>query len=144
LGFEKRISGAGQRSQWRPTGRNWGNCPRSDSFFHPRYNDIHPQLSIAWSHGNTVLRAGGGIYHTDGQEDDQNLPISNTVQRYSSPNTSFPTLSDPLTRFLNYAENGGLGVVSPRDLDRNRKDDYAAAWTAPVQIRGYGAAMSIY
>jgi hypothetical protein len=26
-----------------------------------------------------------------------------------------------------------MGVVSPRDLDRNRKDDYVAAWTASVQ-----------
>jgi hypothetical protein len=110
-----------------------GYCPRTDSFFHPRYDDIDPRLEIAWSHGNTVLRAGGGIYHTDGQEDDQNLPISNTVNRYSFSNTAFPTLSYPLTPFLTYAENGGLGVVSPRDLDRNRKDDYVAAWTLSVQ-----------
>ena len=80
-----------------------------------------------------MVRAGGGIYHTDGQEDDQNLPISNTVDRYSFSNTAFPALSFPLTPFLIYAENGGLGVVSPRDLDRNRKDDYVAAWTASVQ-----------
>lgn len=110
-----------------------GYCPRTDSFFHPRYNDFDPRLGIAWSHGDTVLRAGGGIYHTDGQEDDQNLPISNTVDRYSFSNTAFPALSFPLTPFLLYAENGGLGVVSPRDLDRNRKDDYVAAWTASVQ-----------
>jgi hypothetical protein len=110
-----------------------GYCPRTDSFFHPRYNDFDPRLGIAWSHGDTVVRAGGGIYHTDGQEDDQNLPISNTVDRYSFSNTAFPGLSFPLTPFLIYAENGGLGVVSPRDLDRNRKDDYVAAWTASVQ-----------
>src|SRR5580692_10112470 len=110
-----------------------GYCPRTDSFFHPRYNDFDPRLGIAWSHGDTVLRAGGGIYHTDGQEDDQNLPISNTVDRYSFSNTAFPGLSFPLTPFLIYAENGGLGVVSPRDLDRNRKDDYVAAWTASIQ-----------
>jgi hypothetical protein len=110
-----------------------GYCPNTDSFFHPRYDDFDPRLSIAWAHGDTVLRAGGGIYHTDGQEDDQNLPISNTVDRYSFSNTAFPTLSFPLTPFLQYAEAGGLGVVSPRDLDRNRKDDYVAAWTASVQ-----------
>ncbi len=110
-----------------------GYCPRTDAFFHPRYNDFDPRLGIAWSHGDTVLRLGGGIYHTDGQEDDQNLPISNTVDRYSFSNTAFPTLSFPLTPYLSYAENGGLGVVSPRDLDRNRKDDYVAAWTASVQ-----------
>ena len=32
-----------------------------------------------------------------------------------------------------YAEAGGLGVVSPRDLDRRRKDAYVAAWTASIQ-----------
>jgi hypothetical protein len=110
-----------------------GYCPRTYSYFHPRYNDIDPRLGIAWSHGNTVLRAGGGLYHTDGQVDDQNLPINNTVDRYSFSNTSFPGLSYPLTPFLTYAENGGLGVVSPRDLDRNRKDDYVASWTFSVQ-----------
>jgi hypothetical protein len=110
-----------------------GYCPRTDSFFHPRYNDIDPRLGLVWAHGNTVLRAGAGIYHTDGQEDDQNLPISNTVDRYAFSNTSFPALSFPLTPFLQYAEAGGLGVVSPRDLDRNRKDDTVDAWTASVQ-----------
>jgi hypothetical protein len=110
-----------------------GYCPRTDSFFHPRYDDVDPRLGVAWSHGDTVFRAGAGIYHTDGQEDDQNLPISNTVDRYSFSNTEFPNLSFPLTPFLEYAEAGGLGVVSPRDLDRNRKDDYVAAWTASIQ-----------
>jgi hypothetical protein len=110
-----------------------GYCPRTDSFFHPRGLDFDPRLGIAWAHGDTVFRAGAGIYHTDGQEDDQNLPISNTVDRYSFSNTSFPALSFPLTPFLQFAEAGGLGVVSPRDLDRNRKDDYVAAWTASIQ-----------
>jgi outer membrane receptor protein involved in Fe transport len=110
-----------------------GFCPRTDTFSHPRYNDFDPRLAVAWSRHNTVLRAGGGLYHTDGQEDDQNLPISNTVDRYSFSNTSFPGLSYPLTPFLTFAENGGLGVVSPRDLDRNRKDDYVAAWTVSLQ-----------
>jgi len=110
-----------------------GYCPRTYAFFHPRYADFDPRLGIAWAHHSTVFRAGGGIYHTDGQEDDQNLPISNTVDRYSFSNTAFPSLSYPLTPFLAYAEAGGLGVVSPRDLDRNRKDDYVAAWTASIQ-----------
>lgn len=110
-----------------------GYCPRTDSFFHPRYADFDPRIGIAWAHGDTVLRAGAGIYHTDGQEDDQNLPISNTVDRYSFSNTAFPNLSFPLTPFLQFAQAGGLGVVSPRDLDRNRKDDYVSAWTASVQ-----------
>lgn len=110
-----------------------GFCPRTDSYFHPRYDDLDPRVGIAWSHSNTVVRVGAGIYHTDGQLDDQNLPISNTVDRYSFTNTAFPGLSYPLLSYLAYAEDGGLGVVSPRDLDRNRKDDYVAAWTLSLQ-----------
>ena len=110
-----------------------GYCSRTDPFFHPRYNDFDPRLGVAWAHGDTVLRLGAGIYHTDGQEDDQNLPISNTVARYTFSNTTFPTLAYPLTPFLEFAETGGLGVVTPRALDRNRKDAYVASWTASVQ-----------
>lgn len=110
-----------------------GFCGSGAAFFHPRYNDIDPRLALAWSRGNTVVRVGGGIYHTDGQLDDQNLPINNVVDRYSFNNPAFPNLSYPLTPFLEYAEAGGLGVVSPRDLDRNRKDMYVAAWTASIQ-----------
>ena len=112
-----------------------GFCPNTDAYFHPRYDDVDPRIGLAWSHGGTVVRAGGGIYHTDGQLDDQNLPISNTVDAYSFNNTNpqFASLSYPLAPYLAYAEAGGLGVVSPRDLDRNRKDDYVAAWTAAVQ-----------
>ena len=111
-----------------------GYCSRLAEFSHPRFDDVDPRLSVAWSLGRTVLRAGGGIYHTDGQEDDQNLPISNTVARYSFSNTAFPGLSYPLTPFLQFAEAGGAGRrFTPRDLDRNRKDAYVAAWTASVQ-----------
>jgi hypothetical protein len=110
-----------------------GFCPNTDAYFHPRYDDIDPRIGVAWSHRGTVLRTGAGIYHTDGQLDDQDLPISNTVDRYSFSNVSFPGLAYPLSPFLTYAESGGLGVVSPRDLDRNRKDDYVAAWTLSLQ-----------
>lgn len=110
-----------------------GFCSPEASFSKPRYDDIDPRMAVAWAHADTVLRVGGGIYHTDGQEDDQNLPISNDVARYSFSNTQFPALSYPVTPFLIDAENAGSGVLSPRDLDRNRKDDYVAAWTVSVQ-----------
>lgn len=112
-----------------------GFCSNTASFFHPRYNDIDPRMGLAWSHSGTVIRAGAGLYHTDGQLDDQNLPISNTVSSYSfnSANKQFAGLSYPLTPFLTYAANGGLGILSPRDLDRNRKDAYVASWTLALQ-----------
>ena len=58
-------------------------------------------------------------------------PIPSTATRSATRRS--PRFPIPLTPFLQYAEAGGLGVVSPRDLDRNRKDDYVAAWTASVQ-----------
>jgi hypothetical protein len=112
-----------------------GYCSSSDPYFYPRYNDVDPRIGVAWAHGDTVLRAGGGLYHTDGQVDDQNLPISNTVASYSfnSAKPGFAGLSYPLAPWIAYAEAGGLGVVSPRALDRNRKDMYVAAWTFSLQ-----------
>ena len=112
-----------------------GYCPRTYSYFNPRYNDVDPRLGISWAHVGTVLRAGAGIYHTDGQVDDQNLPISNTVANYTfnSAAPAYRGLSYPLDAYIVYAENGGLGVVTPRALDRNRKDMYVAAWTLSVQ-----------
>ncbi|MGC2660603.1 MAG: TonB-dependent receptor [Bryobacteraceae bacterium] len=106
-----------------------GYCPRGSDFSFPRYNDFDPRAGVAWSLGKSVLRVGGGIYHSDGQEDDQNLPISNDYTRYSLTAAGSPGLSFPLTAFLEQA----TGVVSPRLLDRNRKDMYVAAWTASFQ-----------
>jgi hypothetical protein len=106
-----------------------GYCPAGSNFSFPRYNDVDPRAGIAWSFGKSVLRAGGGIYHSDGQEDDQNLPISNDYTRYSLTAAGSPGLSFPLTPFLAQT----TGVVSPRLLDRNRKDMYVAAWTASFQ-----------
>ncbi len=107
-----------------------GFCPRGSKFSFPRSNDIDPRVGLAWAVGsNTVLRAGAGIYHSDGQEDDQNLPISNDYTRYSLTSTGSPGLGYPLQPFL----AATTGIVSPRLLDRNRKDMYVAAWTVSVQ-----------
>ena len=106
-----------------------GYCPAGSAFSFPRYNDVDPRLGVAWAFGRSVLRAGGGIYHSDGQQDDQNLPISNDYTRYSLTAAGSPGLSYPLQPFLAATS----GVVSPRLLDRNRKDMYVAAWTASFQ-----------
>jgi hypothetical protein len=106
-----------------------GYCPAGSIFSHPRYDDFDPRLAVAWSHGNTVLRAGGGIYHSDGQEDDQNLPISNDVARYTLTAAGSPGLAYPINTFLQTT----TGIVTPRLDYRNRKDMYVAAWTASVQ-----------
>ena len=63
-----------------------GFCGVGASFGQPNYGDIDPRIAIAWAprkRRKTVVRAGFGIYHEDGQLDDQNLPISNEVFAYS-------------------------------------------------------------
>ncbi len=107
-----------------------GFCPNNAEFSKPRYNDFDPRVALAWAHSGTVFRAGFGLYHDDGQEDDQNLPLANDVSRYNlTRGTLLPNLSYPITPFLSLMQ----GVLSPRDNYRLRKDFYVSAWTASVQ-----------
>jgi hypothetical protein len=109
-----------------------GFCGVGASFGRPNYGDIDPRVALAWSpgkNGKTVLRAGFGIYHEDGQLDDQNLPISNEVFAYSLSNKTIPNLSYPIDPFLSDTP----GIVSPRADDRQRKDTYVEQWGLSVQ-----------
>ena len=106
-----------------------GYCAPGSLFTYPRHDDFDPRLGVAWAHGKTALRGGAGLYHSDGQEDDQNLPISNDVLRYTLSSTSLPGLSYPIAPFLAKT----TGIVTPRDLYRRRKDMYVAAWTVSAE-----------
>jgi outer membrane receptor protein involved in Fe transport len=109
-----------------------GFCGAGASFGNPNTLDIDPRISITWAPsalgGKTVLRSGFGLYHGDGQLDDQNLPISNEIGQYSLSSKTIPALSFPVTPFLS-----GPGTVSARDDDRNRKDMYVSQWGLSVQ-----------
>jgi len=109
-----------------------GFCGVGASFGQPNCRDIDPRIAIAWAPsktGHTVIRTGFGIYHEDGQLDDQNLPISNEVFAYTLQNKNIPNLSYPIDPFLQNA----TGIVSPRDDDRRRKDTYVSQWGLSVQ-----------
>jgi hypothetical protein len=109
-----------------------GFCGVGASFGHPNYGDFDPRVAFAWAprkNGRTVIRAGFGMYHEDGQLDDQNLPISNEVYAYSLSNKTIPNLSYPIEPFL--ADT--TGIVSPRNDDRQRKDTYVEQWGLSVQ-----------
>ncbi|MGD0696333.1 MAG: TonB-dependent receptor [Terriglobia bacterium] len=106
-----------------------GYCPAGSLFSYPRRADFDPRLGVAWAPGKTVLRAGAGIYHSDGEEDDQNWPISNDVDRYTLSSVTAPGLSYPINPFL----QNTAGIVTPRAYDRNHKDMYVAAWTTSVE-----------
>ena len=109
-----------------------GFCGVGASFGQPNYGDIDPRIAFAWAphnNGRTVIRAGFGIYHEDGQLDDQNLPNSNEVYAYSLSNKTILNLTYPITPFL--ADT--TGIISPRDDDRRRKDTYVTQWGLSVQ-----------
>ena len=75
-----------------------------------------------------MIRSGFGIYHGDGQLDDQNVPIKNEVGVYSLSAKSTPGLSYPITPFLN-----GPGTQSANADYRDRKDMYVTQWGLSVQ-----------
>jgi hypothetical protein len=110
-----------------------GFCGVGASFGQPNYGDLDPRIAVAWApsglHDRTVIRLGAGIYHEDGQLDDQNLPISNEVFAYSLTSKTTPGLSYPITPFL--ADT--TGIVSPRDDDRRRKDMFVEQWGLSIQ-----------
>ena len=110
-----------------------GFCGVGASFGQPNYGDLDPRVAFAWApralNDRTVFRVGFGLYHEDGQLDDQNLPISNEVFAYSLSSKNIPNLSYPIDPFL--ADT--TGIVSPRDDDRRRKDMYVEQWGLSVQ-----------
>jgi hypothetical protein len=110
-----------------------GFCGAGATFGKRRWLDFDPRVSAAWEPavlgGKTVIRSGFGIYHGDGQLDDQNLPISNEVQRFSLSARTIPNLSFPVDSFLANTP----GIVSPRNMDRRRSDMYVVQWGGSVQ-----------
>ena len=110
-----------------------GLCAPGASFSQPRLADLDPRVSILWSPAasaqRTVVRAGFGIYHGDGQLEDQNLPASNDVASYSLNSKQIAGLVYPIAPFLSTVP----GILSPRAQNRNRHDEYASQWGLSVQ-----------
>jgi Carboxypeptidase regulatory-like domain len=105
-----------------------GFCGVGSSFGNQNYGDVDPRVGVAWSpdrRGMTVVRAGFGIYHEDGQLDDQNLPAKNEVPSYSATSS----LSAPIS----YPVAFGAGTLSPNAEQRDRKDTYVEQWSFSVQ-----------
>jgi hypothetical protein len=102
-----------------------GFCGLGAGFGQQNYGDFDPRLGLVWSPDEdrkTILRGGFGMYHEDGQLDDQNLPAKNEVPSYSVTKVTYPP--DPYFT---------TGTISPNAEQRNRKDSYVEQWTAAVQ-----------
>jgi hypothetical protein len=108
-----------------------GFCGVGASFGQQNYGDVDPRVAFAWTpwkDGQTVIRGGFGIYHEDGQLDDQNLPAKNEVPSYTVKSTSSLQLTYPVDGFFT-----GPGTLSPNAEQRNRKDSYVEQWSLSVQ-----------
>ncbi len=119
-----------------------GYCGVGASFGPGNFGDVDPRLAIAWAPavfgGKTVIRSGFGIYHEDGQLDDQNLPDKNEVLSYALTPKNCIGLSFPITVGPTGAPvcGNGIGVngtQSPNAEERDRKDTYADQWGLSVQ-----------
>jgi hypothetical protein len=108
-----------------------GFCGIGASFGQQNYGDLDPRVGLAWSPkkgGKTVVRAGFGTYHEDGQLDDQNLPAKNEVPSYSVKGSKTLQLTYPVDPYFT-----GPGTISPNAEQRDRKDSYVEQWDLSIQ-----------
>lgn len=111
-----------------------GFCAHGTPWYYPDKNNFDPRVGIAWAPkalgGKTIFRTGAGIYHGPGQIDDQNASLDNMAERYSLTSVEAPGLSYPITPFLPLAKDAG---ITPRSLQRDRRDLYSAQWGFSIQ-----------
>ena len=106
-----------------------GFCPHGTPWYFPDRNNFDPRVGIAWANGKTVIRTGAGIYHGPGQIDDENTALDNVADGFSLTSAEAPGLSYPVAPFLALARRG----ITPRSLQRDRRDLYSAQWGLSIQ-----------
>lgn len=116
-----------------------GYCGMGAAFYHPNYLSFDPRASMAFApgvwKGNTVFRAGYGIYHGEVQLGDEDSPVVNTepstlLTSGIQSDGSSVQYSYPVPPSL--TPSTGL-ALTPRSMARNRPDSYVEQWTTSVQ-----------
>ncbi len=136
FGIFHEVQGRGNPFDFATCGSQ-GYCGVGASFGPPNYNDFDPRISFAWApakyEGKTVFRSGFGIYHEDGQLDDQNIPDKNEVISYALTAKNCPGLGFPIV--LNPGGNPvcSHGTQSPNAEQRDRPDSYVTQWGLSIE-----------
>ena len=107
-----------------------GFCAAGTPWYHPDRNNFDPRVGLAWTIGKNVIRTGAGIYHGPGQIDDVNTALDNVVDRFRLTTAEAPGLSYPVAPYLAQARAEG---ITPRGLQRDRRDLYNAQWGLSIQ-----------
>ncbi len=109
-----------------------GYCAVGLPFGNPDTTNFAPRVSLAWSpqrwRDKTVIRVGAGIFYGDGQEGDQQSPVTNQSWSYSLTSATTPNLVYPI-----YVDPNNLPYTAPTDYNRNRRSEMFQEWTAQVQ-----------
>ncbi|MGC2527044.1 MAG: carboxypeptidase regulatory-like domain-containing protein [Candidatus Acidiferrum sp.] len=136
FGIFSEVQGRGNPFDFATCGPQ-GYCGVGASFGPGNFGDVDPRIALAWApavfRGKTVIRSGFGIYHEDGQLDDQNIPDKNEVLSYALTPTNCPDLSYPLVLDAAGSPVCGSGTNSPNAEQRDRKDTSAIQWGLSVQ-----------
>jgi hypothetical protein len=110
-----------------------GFCPPGSAFYFADPYDFAPRIALAWSprgmHGKTVIRSGYGVYYGEAQLGDLNAPVNNIAVRLALTSAGTPGLSFPVDSFLATTTNS----LTPRGLDRHRKNQMVQSWGLSVQ-----------
>ena len=110
-----------------------GFCPKGTPYFSPLYKDFGPRVGLAYApqslHGNTVIRAGWGVYYGANQNDDFSDPAESAVPRYAIQSVGTVHLTYPILPFITPATT----PAAPKAIARDRKDQYYENWDFNVQ-----------
>ena len=113
---------------------NTAPCPKNPALYNPSYVNFDPRLSLAWAptalHGNTVVRAGFGIYHGAAQNDDLNAGLESDTFRVTVGNVgALLPAYEQTTPDLSGLSGVEKAASHPRALQREaRRDLYVETW----------------
>jgi hypothetical protein len=110
-----------------------GFCPKGTPYYSPNYFQFGPRVGVAYApqslHGNTVVRAGWGVYYGMNQNDDFSDPAESAVPRYNIQSVNGLQLTYPILPFI----VPSTAPYAPKAIDRHRKEMYYENWNFNVQ-----------